>query len=96
MSREIDPEKDLDEYTTEELQYALARDWFEDEETARKVSDHLASLSEDGEEDNEDGLMDESVPDLRQTAEDEGIDLAGAKRKKDIVKLIRVARTAAE
>lgn len=99
MSRKIDPDKDFDEYTDEELQYALDRDWFETEEEATRVKEYLDAKRENADDEdpeNEDGLMDESVPDLRTIAEEEEVDLSGLKRKKEIVKAIRDARASVE
>lgn len=87
MSREIDPEKGYDEYTDDELQYALDRDWFETEEEAQKVKEYL-----DAKRGDEDNLHTMKVADLRQVAEDEGIDLGDAKKKEDIIAAIEAAR----
>lgn len=91
MSREIDPDKDWEDYTDDELQYALDRDWFPDEETAQKVKAYLDEGGGEG-----DGLDKMKVPELRTLAGEEGIDLGDAKKKDDIVAAIREAREAGD
>jgi hypothetical protein len=94
MSRVIDPDKKLKDYTDDELGYALDRDMLS-EEDALKASQYLgrretgATGSASAEEEVQDEFTDMTVPELEKYAEDNDIDLGGAKRKGEIQKAIR-------
>jgi len=89
MSRVIDPDKSFEDYDDDELAYALQRDMFEEEDAVR-VSEYLRDKEAEGED-----LNKMTVPELKEHAEANSIDLGDATKKADIIKAIKKA-TAAE